>query len=140
MFQPRALVADDCPLTAQVHAGLLESIGYRTAIVESGNAAALEFYRATSGGDPYHLLLLDLDMPDGDGASAARLIRAIEPGPIRVTLVCATGRPLALVETICQSAGFDRIVAKPLNAEIVQAWAGELRSLRFRAAGVSASR
>ncbi len=133
MFQPRALVADDCPLTAQLHACLLETVGYRTTVVESGNAAALEFHRATTTGGPFELVLLDLDMPDGDGASAARLIRAIEPGPVLATLVCVTGRPLALVEANCLSAGFDHVVAKPIDAETVKAWGRKPRSLRVPA-------
>ena len=115
-----ALVADDCSLTGEVHAGLLQAIGYRTTLVASGNEAALAFQRATVAGEPFDLVLLDHDMPDGDGPTAARLIRALEPWPRAVPMLCVTGRPVERLETACLVAGFDRVLAKPLTVEALR--------------------
>lgn len=128
MHQLTALVADDCALTREVHADLLRAAGYMVSVVGSGNAAAREVSRviATQGSD-YDLALLDFDMPDGDGPSSARAIRAAQSGLPATSLICVTSHALDRVEAICLAAGFDAVVGKPLRIEAVAKWLGGRR-------------
>lgn len=120
-----ALVADDCALTREVHGDLLRASGYQVTVVGSGNAAAREVRRAIATQDPvYTLALLDFDMPDGDGPSSARAIRAAQSGLTAMPLICVTSHALDRVEAICLAAGFDAVVGKPLQLDAVAEWLG----------------
>lgn len=125
MNRRTALVADDCALTREVHADLLRAAGYQVSVVGSGNAAARAVRRVIATQDPaYELALLDFDMPDGDGPSSARAIRAAQAGLPATPLICVTSHALDRVEAICLAAGFDAVVGKPLRLEAVAEWLG----------------
>lgn len=59
---PRLLVADDSPIERTALAHFLRKSGYLVIEAENGNAALLHLKNAT-----VDLLLLDLNMPQGDG-------------------------------------------------------------------------
>jgi CheY-like chemotaxis protein len=72
----RVLVADDAAIIRRVVAGLLMGCGC-TVVAEAGTGrGAVEAYREHRP----DVSLIDLNMPDGDGVSAAASIREIEPG------------------------------------------------------------
>lgn len=115
MHRRLVLIADDCQLTLALHAEVLERAGFRTVAVASGAAAAHEVDRAlTTDGIRFDLILLDYDMPDGDGPSAARLIRATGPGRYPAPMYCVSSHSAAQIEAPCLAAGFDGVLSKPL--------------------------
>lgn len=67
------LLAEDDPDTREVFAAFLESEGLRVTCVPSGNQA----WRAFSENRP-DVVLSDIEMPDGDGFSLVRRIRALD--------------------------------------------------------------
>jgi PAS domain S-box-containing protein len=83
--QCRLLFVDDEELLRNVGKLMLESLGHDVLLADGG-ASALELYR-TSGQD-IDLVLLDLSMPDMDGAECFRHLKALDP---LVPVVICTG-------------------------------------------------
>lgn len=118
MHQRHALIADDCRLTGAIHAELLRRAGFATVTVTSGSAAAGEVRRALAAdGIRYELILLDYDMPDGDGPSAARQIRAVGDRPYPAKMYCVSSHAPGRIDAECRAAGFDGVLSKPLALE-----------------------
>lgn len=71
----------------------------------------------------FDAVLMDLVMPEMDGLTATRAIRALEAGSGRRTPVIAvTAEPLDQVQAACAAAGLDACMAKPLEpAAVVEA-------------------
>jgi len=70
----RILVAEDEPHIRRILKTLFEGTGYELRIVSDGSAAL----SAVRGDDPYHLVLLDLVMPEASGLDVLKEIRALE--------------------------------------------------------------
>ncbi|MFZ5616815.1 MAG: response regulator [Pseudomonadota bacterium] len=72
----RVLVVDDVEVNRQIGLEQLGAWGFRVDAVESARAAIDALSAAAREGDPYDLAILDYFMPDIDGATLARDIRA----------------------------------------------------------------
>lgn len=101
------LVAEDNLLNQRFALRLLEKAGHAVTIVKNGREA-LEALRHND----FDLVLMDVEMPEMDGISATRAIRAEEQHGARVPIVAltATGDPQA-----CLHAGMDEWLPKPLS-------------------------
>ena len=110
---PRVLVAEDNPINRQVLKLSLERQGFEVSLVENGRQA-VEVLSAPDS-ELFDMAILDLQMPELDGMSAAREIRAklssIE-GP-RLPLMALTARILEEDHLACRQAGFDVVATKP---------------------------
>ena len=74
--QTRILVVDDNQTNRLVLVKNVQALGSRVEAVESG-AKGIAFLRhAQRSGDPYHVLLLDMQMPIMDGEQTARAIKS----------------------------------------------------------------
>jgi len=74
--QARVLVVDDNQTNRMILTKNVEALGSRVAVVPSG-AKALEVLRnAHRAGDPFHVVLLDMQMPGMDGEQTARAIKS----------------------------------------------------------------
>ena len=78
----RVLVVDDEPGIRRTVCRMLEAAGHRTSEVGSGNQATA----LVASGERFDVMLSDVRMPDGDGPTAAREVRAIAPA-MRVVLM-----------------------------------------------------
>jgi signal transduction histidine kinase/ligand-binding sensor domain-containing protein/CheY-like chemotaxis protein len=105
------LVAEDDRVNQLVVSALLESLGYRAAIVGDGQQAleALETGR-------YDLLLLDIQMPGMDGFEVTRRIHA-RFGEDRPRLVALTAAAMREDRERCLAAGMDDYLSKPVRRE-----------------------
>lgn len=105
------LLAEDHPINQTVAVSLLESWGHRVRVAEDGEKA-LEAYQEA----PYDLILMDLQMPNLDGLSAARRIRELEQGSgLRVPILALTAQASSIDIKECLLAGMDGHVAKPFT-------------------------
>uniref|UniRef100_UPI0028119F32 response regulator n=1 Tax=Microbacterium sp. TaxID=51671 RepID=UPI0028119F32 len=74
----RALVVEDDPRTAVAHAEYLRRVdGFEVVgVAHTASAARRELRDAVARGERIHLLLLDLNLPDGHGLDLCRELRA----------------------------------------------------------------
>jgi signal transduction histidine kinase/DNA-binding response OmpR family regulator/HPt (histidine-containing phosphotransfer) domain-containing protein len=108
------LVAEDNPTNQRLMVRLLERLGYRPVVVGDG-AAAIE----AVGGGAFDVVLMDVQMPEVDGLTATRRIRAGR-GP-QPRIVAVTANAAAEDRAACEAAGMDDHVAKPVRPEALAA-------------------
>ena len=115
----RVLVADDDRLLRDIAAATLESAGFKVEAVASGDAAVAACARAMPD-----IVLLDVEMPQGDGYQACANIRAL-PGSFDVPVVMVTGLDDPLSINFAYDAGATDFVVKPIN------WALLVHRIRY---------
>jgi signal transduction histidine kinase/ActR/RegA family two-component response regulator len=106
----RVLAAEDNPVNQVLIEAMLEHLGHRTELVANG---ALAVARAQQGG--WDLILMDMQMPELDGAAAARAIRQLAGPAGRVPIVAMTANARAEDRRACTDAGMDGYVSKPID-------------------------
>lgn len=114
--RPRVLVVDDHELNQVVAVALLERLGCRVDVADSGYAAVAAVQRM-----PYDLLFMDCHMSDLDGYQATAMIRKWEGGTRRMPIVALTGRALPGDREKCLAAGMDDYFTKPLQYNLLDA-------------------
>jgi PAS domain S-box-containing protein len=113
------LVAEDNDINALLARALLERLGHQPVIVGNGALAVESFAAAHKAGTPYDLVLMDVHMPEVDGMSATRTIRAREKGAAwtRTPIVALTATVTSEDHDACLAAGMDSFLTKPLDRE-----------------------
>lgn len=110
------LLAEDEPVNQLVAATMLRRAGHAVTVVGDGRAA-LEAVR----GERYDLVLMDLRMPEMDGAEAVRRIRALpDRARARVRIVMLTASAVPADRDRCRAAGADAVLEKPLRIDDLQ--------------------
>jgi CheY-like chemotaxis protein len=108
----RVLVAEDNVVNQRVAVGMLERAGHRAVVVENGRQALAALARET-----FHLVLMDVQMPELDGFETTLSIRERERGtPRHVPIVALTAHAMKGDAERCLAAGMDAYLAKPLQA------------------------
>jgi len=107
------LLADDTAELRELVALYISSIApdVRVVSVENG-ARAVE--RALI--DDFDLIVMDLQMPEMDGFSAAQLLRA---SGYRGPMIALTANALSEDRDRCLAAGFDAFITKPIDAKVL---------------------
>ncbi len=122
----RVLVAEDNPTNQLVLRHLLAAFGdIRVTVVDDGAAALAAF-----DGEPWDLVLMDINMPILDGVAATREIRRREAatGRTRTPILALTANAMAHQVEDYLAAGLDDVVAKPVNAGALLAAMGRVLS------------
>ena len=124
---PRALVLDDDSVIRRLLGRLLEPEGFEVLEVSTARAA-----RDALTGVRFDLVLLDHDLPDGDGLSVCRAIRESEllngmANGRRVPVIMLSGRAGGDdFARDADSAGVDLVLGKPFENHAVMAAARRL--------------
>ncbi len=112
----RVLLAEDNALNQQVACELLRDIGQLVDIADDGRMACTLVAQALARGEPYDLILMDLQMPEMDGLEATREIRSGPQGRL-MPIVAVTANAMPLDREQCLAAGMMDFVAKPIEPD-----------------------
>jgi CheY-like chemotaxis protein len=108
----RILLAEDNPVNQRLATKLLEKRGHKVAVTATGREA---FQRIQE--EAFHVVLMDVQMPDMDGLEATVLIREWEKKRgTRIPIIALTAHSMKGDRERCLAAGMDTYVTKPFDA------------------------
>ena len=110
----RVLVVDDHLVSRLLARTLLLSWGCRCDEAEDGTAALLMLTHAENAGDPYDVVLLDMQMPEMDGEETARRIQA-DPALKKTKMILLTSLGLRSDAKRAEKLGFAAYLTKPIR-------------------------
>jgi CheY-like chemotaxis protein len=110
------LVADDDGVMRSLLHALLTHAGYRVHLAADGEDALAQCGRHGASPAPAALALLDMTMPNRDGISTCRSLRAL-PGWRHVPIVMVTANGTHRAVRAALQAGIDGFVVKPFSSE-----------------------
>jgi CheY-like chemotaxis protein len=115
----RVLLAEDNTINRMLVERILELDGHEIVAVPNGRLAVLEVtecgLRSAEHPDGYDLVLMDMHMPEMDGPTATRAIRAL-PGPVsRIPIFGLSADAMTDQMDQHMAAGLDGYLTKPLD-------------------------
>lgn len=113
----KILLAEDNELNQEIAAAILEEAGFSVDIVSDGDEAVEKISCAEEG--QYDVVLMDVQMPNMDGYTATREIRALDGPMASVPIVAMTANAFDDDRTNAKNAGMNGYVAKPINIPVL---------------------
>ena len=112
-MSPLCLVVDDSRVIRRMAADILKALGLRTAEAEHGGKA-VEFCRTTVP----EMVLLDWNMPEMDGISCLKALRAMNLDPRPIVVMCTTENSVSKIREALE-AGADEYIMKPYDQDVL---------------------
>ncbi|HJV95376.1 MAG TPA: ATP-binding protein, partial [Albitalea sp.] len=112
----RVLVAEDNGVNQILIKAILDQMGHYSDIVGNGIEAVRQIQAAH-----YDVVLMDIQMPEMDGETAVRTIRALPSPAARTPIIALTANAMVEDREAYLRAGMDDYVAKPINARQLSA-------------------
>jgi signal transduction histidine kinase/predicted ATPase/CheY-like chemotaxis protein/serine/threonine protein kinase len=120
--QLRICIAEDNAINARIALQYMQRLGYPKVDTYDNGLKAVEGLREKARqGTPYHIILMDVQMPVLDGYEATKLLRDDELESVRKVLVIAmTASAIQGDREKCLAAGMDDYLAKPVRSETLK--------------------
>jgi signal transduction histidine kinase len=115
----RILVVDDNSSAREIMCGIIESLQLQVHAVPDGASAIAELESAQQRGQPYHLVMMDWQMPVMDGVEAIRHIRESEKIAETLTAVMVTAYSREDLMEKAHGIRLDGVLEKPVNPSAV---------------------
>ena len=114
MYKKHILVADDEYNTLLTMQFILEVADYRVTTAEDGREALDKILKAREGGNPFDLLITDIQMP---GLTGLELLDELSRLKINIPLLAITGYGNRELVTELIERGCDKCLDKPIDDE-----------------------
>jgi len=108
----RILVVDDNTVNQKVVLRILRKTGYSAHAVGNGREAI----KALEETD-YHMILMDVQMPEMDGFETTRFIRQSQSGHERIPIIAMTAHAMKGDRELCIESGMDDYISKPIQMQ-----------------------
>lgn len=106
------LLVEDNEVNQALAINLLKSKGHRVTLATNGREA-LEAVQA----EAFHLVFMDIQMPEMDGLEATRAIRNLSGPEGKVPIIAMTAHAMKGDQERCLKAGMDDYVSKPIKPD-----------------------
>ncbi len=118
----RILVAEDNAINQKVVSRVLASLGHACQCVADGRLALEAIAAAHESGQPFDVVLMDVQMPEMDGLQAASALRASDADRPRQRpwVVAMTANAMDGDRENCLAHGMDDYLGKPIRISAVQ--------------------
>lgn len=120
--QVRICIAEDNPINQKIAIQFMDKLGFgQVDAYDNGMAAVEGLRRKAREGSPYHIILMDVQMPVLDGYEATKLIRQDPLDAVRRILVIAmTASAIQGDREKCLASGMDDYLAKPVRSTVLK--------------------
>lgn len=119
--QLKVCIAEDNPINQKIAINFVKKLGFRCEAFGDGQQAVDALGKASKEGNPFHLVLMDVQMPVLDGYNATREIRKHPDPRVKDTLVIAmTASAIRGDREKCLEAGMNNYLAKPVRADMLK--------------------
>ncbi|KAK3344042.1 hypothetical protein B0T25DRAFT_315890 [Lasiosphaeria hispida] len=120
--QLRICIAEDNAINAKIATQYMQRLGYPNVDTYDNGLKAVEGLREKARkGVPYHVILMDVQMPILDGYEATKLLRTDALESVRKVLVIAmTASAIQGDREKCLAAGMNDYLAKPVRSEVLK--------------------
>ncbi|KAF2770401.1 hypothetical protein EJ03DRAFT_382079 [Teratosphaeria nubilosa] len=119
--QLRVCIAEDNPINQKIAINFVKKLGFNCQAYGDGQQAVDALDKASKEGQPFHLVLMDVQMPVLDGYNATREIRKHPDPVVRDILVIAmTASAIRGDREKCLEAGMNNYLAKPVRADTLK--------------------
>ncbi len=117
----RICIAEDNPINQKIAVSFVSKLGFKSEAYNDGLQAVEALRKRSSEKNPFHLVLMDVQMPVLDGYDATRLIRTDEDPAVRGVLIIAmTASAIQGDKEKCLEAGMNNYLAKPVRAAVLK--------------------
>jgi CheY-like chemotaxis protein len=114
----KLLLAEDGPDNQRLISTVLCKAGAEVTVVENGRLAVDLAMEREEHGEPFDLILMDMQMPVLDGYEAVALLRALQ---YRHPIIALTAHAMSSDRDKCLHCGCDEYTTKPINRkELIQ--------------------
>jgi CheY-like chemotaxis protein len=119
--QLKVCIAEDNPINQKIAINFVKKLGFYCEAFGDGQQAVDALGRASKEDKPFHLVLMDVQMPVLDGYNATREIRKHPDPQVKDILVIAmTASAIRGDREKCLEAGMNNYLAKPVRADTLK--------------------
>lgn len=117
----KVCIAEDNPINQKIAINFVKKLGFHCQAYGDGQQAVDALSKASKAGDPFHLVLMDVQMPVLDGYNATREIRKHpDPKVSDILVIAMTASAIRGNREKCLEAGMNNYLAKPVRADTLK--------------------
>jgi CheY-like chemotaxis protein len=117
----RVCIAEDNAINRKIALSYVKKLGLQASAYDDGKQAYEALRCAARNDQPFHLVLMDVQMPVLDGYEATRAIRRDEDRKVREVLIIAmTASAIRGDREKCLEAGMNNYLAKPVKVQVLK--------------------